>query len=61
MIQDSTKDLLPVLEGELDSLKAENAERLCTLLRGLFACMKDLDIRMSLLEERLSINPGGER
>ena len=43
-------DLMQALAIELDSLKAENAERLTNILRGLFACMQDLDARVADLE-----------
>lgn len=43
-------DLLQALATELDSLEAENAERLTNILRGLFACMQDLDSRVGVLE-----------
>lgn len=53
MTKDPEKNLQQHLEAELDALKSENAERLGHILRGLFACMKDLDSRLSAIEERL--------
>ncbi len=42
-----------VLERELDVLKVDNADRLCSILRGFHACMKDIDSRLQILEEKL--------
>ena len=43
-------DLMNALTTELDSLKEESAGRLCHILRGLFACMQDLNARLAALE-----------
>ena len=43
-------ELIRALATELDSLEAENAERLTNILRDLFACMQDLDTRVATLE-----------
>lgn len=38
------------LNTELDHMSLENAERLTHILRGLFACMQDLNSRLAVLE-----------
>ena len=38
------------LATELDSLKEESAGRLCYILRGIFACIQDLNARLAALE-----------
>ena len=43
-------DLMNARTTELDSLKEESAGRLCHILRGLFACMQDLNARLAALE-----------
>ena len=43
-------DLMNALTTELESLKEESAGRLCHILRGLFACMQDLNARLAALE-----------
>ena len=48
------------LASELDTLAAEGAERLCTLLRGLFTCMQDLNQRVAMLEGQGARPPGSE-
>ena len=48
------------LATELDSLGAERAERLCNILRGLFACMQDLNQRVAVLEGQCDGSPGKE-
>ncbi len=53
MIKTPEENLQQVLERELADLKTDNAERLCTILHGLYACMKDLDTRLQILEEKL--------
>ncbi len=51
-------DLAQDLATELESLNAESAERLGNILRGLFACMQDLNTRLSALERQCG---GGDR
>jgi hypothetical protein len=55
-------ELVTKLALELESLPKENAERLASILRGMFACMQDLNERVSTLEqgacEKQSL-PGG--
>jgi hypothetical protein len=51
-MSDPTDDLLAELAQELDRLPPENAARLAGILRGLFACMSDLNQRVALLEVR---------
>jgi len=46
-------DELPeILTNELGSLGADDAGRLCQILRGLFSCMRDLEHRVAELEAR---------
>jgi hypothetical protein len=42
------------LAAELESVNTPQSETLCSVLRGLFHCLRDLDSRISLLE-----NPQG--
>jgi len=51
---------MQALATELESLKAENAERLTNILRGLFGCMQDLNSRVAVLEAQ-SKNSGERR
>ena len=53
-------ELMYALASELDTLGAEGAERLCTLLRGLFTCMQDLNQRLAVLEGQSARPPGSE-
>jgi hypothetical protein len=50
--QKNEDDLIQALSAELESLSTENAERLTNILRGLFACMQDLDTRLAELEAK---------
>ncbi|MEK7954343.1 hypothetical protein [Luteolibacter soli] len=45
-------ELANLLAVELEALPHANAERLAQILRGLFACMQDLNRRLSTLEEK---------
>jgi hypothetical protein len=48
------------LATELDSIGTEQAEKLCNILRGLFACMQDLNHRLARLEGQYGGSPGAE-
>lgn len=50
MTAQSTDELMNALNTELDHMSLENAERLTHILRGLFACMQDLNSRLAVLE-----------
>ncbi len=50
MTANAQDDLMEALKAELDTMSSENAERLCNILRGLFACMQDLNTRVASLE-----------
>ncbi len=58
MTANGQADLMEALKSELDSMSAENAERLCVILKGLFACMQDLNARMAVLEGQQQSGPG---
>jgi hypothetical protein len=51
-MSDSTADLVAELAEELQRLPMENAVRLASILQGLFACMRDLNERVSSLEDQ---------
>ena len=51
---DTPPQLEEHLAAELESLDIPQSETLCSLLRGLFHCLRDLNSRVSLLE-----NPQG--
>jgi hypothetical protein len=50
MTVNATDELMNALTTELDSMSADSAERLTHILRGLFACMQDLNTRVAELE-----------
>jgi hypothetical protein len=60
MTSNKQDELMYALASELDTLAAEGAERLCTLLRGLFTCMQDLNQRVAMLESQGVRPPGSE-
>ena len=60
MTSNNQDDLMHALATELDSLGAERAEKLCNILRGLFACMQDLNQRVAVLERQCGGSPGRE-
>ena len=50
MTVNATDELMNALTTELDGMSPESAERLTHILRGLFACMQDLNTRLAVLE-----------
>ena len=48
------------LAAELGALNEANAERLTSILRGLFACMQDLNSRVAVLESQAALKANGE-
>jgi len=48
------------LADELGAMDPESAERLSTILRGLFACMQDLNARVAVLENQAALKANGE-
>jgi hypothetical protein len=60
MTSDTPDDLMHALATELDSIGTEQAEKLCNILRGLFACMQDLNHRLARLEGQHGGSPGAE-
>jgi hypothetical protein len=53
-------ELMDALATELRQLDAESAERLCSILRGLFSCMQDLNSRLAVLEGQAARTANGE-
>ncbi|MEK7953090.1 hypothetical protein [Luteolibacter soli] len=53
-------DLMNALATELGALNEASAERLTTILRGLFACMQDLNSRLAVLESQAALQANGE-
>ena len=53
-------ELMHALATELGALDAASAERLCAILRGLFACMQDLNSRLAVLEAQAGRVANGE-
>ena len=48
------------LASELGAMNEASAERLTTILRGLFACMQDLNSRLAVLESQAAVVANGE-
>jgi len=48
------------LATELGAIDEANAERLSSILRGLFACMQDLNSRLAVLESQAALQANGE-
>lgn len=53
-------DLMHALASELGAMNEASAERLTTILRGLFACMQDLNSRLAVLESQAALKANGE-
>ncbi len=53
-------ELMHALATELEAMDAASAERLCVILRGLFACMQDLNGRLAVLESQAARTANGE-
>ena len=53
-------ELMHALASELGSMDEACAERLTTILRGLFACMQDLNSRLAVLESQAALRTNGE-
>ena len=45
---------------ELGAMNQASAERLSSILRGLFACMQDLNSRLAVLEGQAAVKTNGE-
>lgn len=60
MTLNAQDELMHALASELGAIDAANADRLCTILRGLFACMQDLNSRVALLEAQVAPAANGE-
>jgi hypothetical protein len=60
MTSHNQDELIHALATELDGMSSETAERLTTILRGLFTCMQDLNQRVSILEGQRGGPPGAE-
>jgi hypothetical protein len=60
MTANAKDDLMDALTTELDGMSSENAERLTHILRGLFACMQDLNKRVAVLEGQSAAAGRGE-
>ncbi len=54
MTAHSQDELMHALARELGAMDPATAERLCSILRGLFACMQDLNTRVAVLEQQCS-------
>jgi hypothetical protein len=48
------------LATELGAMNEASAERLSSILRGLFACMQDLNERLAVLESQAALKANGE-
>ena len=48
------------LASELGAMDEKSAERLTSILRGLFACMQDLNSRLAVLESQAALKANGE-
>jgi hypothetical protein len=53
-------ELMHALATELGAMDSASAERLCAILRGLFACMQDLNSRVAVLEGQVARAANGE-
>jgi len=53
-------DLMHALATELGTMDEASAERLSAILRGLFACMQDLNSRLAVLESQAALKKNGE-
>ena len=53
-------ELMHALAAELGAMNEANAQRLTAILRGLFACMQDLNERVAVLENQATLRGHGE-
>jgi len=53
-------ELMHALASELGAMDEASAERLSSILRGLFACMQDLNSRLAVLESQAAVKANGE-
>lgn len=53
-------ELMHALATELGTMNEASAERLSSILRGLFACMQDLNGRLAVLESQAALKANGE-
>jgi hypothetical protein len=53
-------ELMHALAAELGTMNEARAERLSSILRGLFACMQDLNGRLAVLESQAGLKANGE-
>jgi hypothetical protein len=60
MTSPAQDELMHALASEMGAMDEANAERLTSILRGLFACMQDLNERLSVLEGQASRKANGE-
>lgn len=60
MTSTNEDELMHAVAAELGALDAASAERLCAILRGLFACMQDLNSRLAVLEAQVGRSANGE-
>ena len=60
MTADPQDDLMDALASELGAMKAESAERLCSIMKGLFSCIQDLNHRVATLEGQCGGSPGAD-
>jgi hypothetical protein len=60
MTSNAQDELMHALASELGAMDTANADRLCAILRGLFACMQDLNQRVAVLEVQAAAATNGE-
>ena len=53
-------ELMHALAAELGTMNEASAARLTSILRGLFACMQDLNSRVAVLESQAALTTNGE-
>jgi predicted ATP-binding protein involved in virulence len=53
-------ELMHALATELGAMNEASAARLSSILRGLFACMQDLNERLAVLESQAARTANGE-
>jgi hypothetical protein len=60
MTSTTQDELMHALASELGAMNQASAERLTSILRGIFACMQDLNDRLAALESQAALQSNGE-